>query len=116
MQKRLSVRLAPHELAEIDATAHRVIGQLYMGTLDDEGRNTIAAAINIAWCVCESVPRHQHLLPVIGAANDAALAGYGDVAALDDVMRIYTALCRTTPRKALRRAIQRAMRAQEMTT
>lgn len=113
MQQRLSVRLRPAELVAIEAPIKTALTQLYLGTLDDESRSTIAAAINIAWVVCESVQRHQHLLPIIREANATAMTGYGDAVAIDNAMQVYMALCRTTPRKALRRAIQRALDAQE---
>lgn len=78
--------------------------------MDDELRETLAAVINVSYYICKSTQRHAHLLPEIILASDAALAGYEDVDALDGALEIYRALIRTTPRKTIQGAINRALR------
>lgn len=80
---------------------------LYAGTATDEHRDNLAAAINYAWAIAESVQRHNHLIPDIAAANQAALGGWHDVAVIDTCVQIYKALLLATPRKTVARVMRR---------
>lgn len=80
---------------------------LYAGTATDEHRNNLAAAINYAWAIAESVQCHNHLIPDIAAANQAALDGWRDVPAIDTCVQIYKALLLATPRRTVAKVMRR---------
>ena len=106
----LSTRLTPAELRAIESPVTAAAIKLRLGAVDDDLRETLAAVINVAYYICKSTQRHAHLIPEIMRASDAALDGYNDVDALDGALEIYRALIRTTPRKAIHKAINRALR------
>ena len=106
----LPTRLTAADILPIQSAVRQAALQLRLGTADDDTRDAIHAAINVAYQICKSTQRHAHLMPVVMAASDAALAGHTDIDALDDLLQVYLALLKTTPRKAIVRAINRAIR------
>lgn len=103
------VRLNAAELVAIDAAATNAMLQIRLGTADNETHQTLNAIINVTYYVTLLVDRHKHLRPVVDAANEAASNGYQDIAALDMCCEVYKAICRATPRKMLKRAINTAV-------
>lgn len=104
-----ATRLTAAELVQIDAAAVNAMLQIRLGTADSETHQTLNAIINVCWYATEMVERHKHLRPVVDAANEAAANGYQDIAALDMCCEVYKAICRATPRKMLKRAINTAV-------
>lgn len=105
-----SVNLTARELVDVDAPAIAAVIQLRTGTADEQTHQTLNAIINVCYYVARATPRHSHMLPEIEAASNTAQAGYQDVHALDKCCEIYKAIARTTPRKIIKRAINRAVR------